>query len=245
MTFIPSETNLDIARGLSPGKESVAKFGNNSNVGTTEEDVWGVGGFLLYLTSAETMDIVSDDADDNSAGSGARTLFVQGVDASYNPVSETINMNGLGTVTTVNSYLRVFSMVVLTAGASAVNEGTITATATTSLTTQAQIGPGDGQALMTHFTVSAGRTAYLSQYYYSINKKTSLSADMRLFVRPFGGAWNLKSILGGNSLGDNSDGRSFEFPIEITEKSDIRITAIGSASAGDISAGFDLVMIDN
>ena len=126
-----------------------------------------------------------------------------------------------------------------------VNSGTIIATASVSNTTQAQVEIEQGQTLMALYTVPAGQTAYMHRFYYSINKKTAISANLRLFVKPFGGAWNLKSLLGAGSTGDNSDDRDFKIPMPIAEKTDIRMTAIANVTGGDISAGYDIVLVEN
>ena len=42
---------------------------------------------------------MSDDANDDVAGTGARTLRIQGLDGSYNLAEETVDMDGTTTVT--------------------------------------------------------------------------------------------------------------------------------------------------
>ncbi|MCK5663669.1 MAG: hypothetical protein KAI17_09285, partial [Thiotrichaceae bacterium] len=176
---------------------------------------------------------------------GARTIDVYGVDGSYDIAKETITLTGTTPAITTTAFLRIFRIKVLTAGSDHVNSGTIIATASVSNTTQAQVEIEQGQTLMALYTVPAGQTAYMHRFYYSINKKTAISANIRLFVKPFGGAWNLKSLLGAGSTGDNSDDRDFKIPMPIAEKTDIRMTAIANVTGGDISAGYDMVLVEN
>ena len=95
-----------------------------------------------------TVDVVSDDTNDDVAGTGARTLRIQGLDGSYNLVEETVDMDGTTTVTTTQTFLRVFRMSVETAGSSGNNEGTITVTYTGGSDVAATITEGNGQTLM-------------------------------------------------------------------------------------------------
>jgi hypothetical protein len=52
-------------------------------------------------------------------------LRIQGLDGSYNLAEETVDMDGTTTVTTTQTFLRVFRMSVETAGTSGNNEGNI------------------------------------------------------------------------------------------------------------------------
>ena len=94
------------------------KYGFNPAIVDSLEDIWNAGGVLEYLSSAETMDIVSSSANDTAAGTGARTIEVAGVDNDCNPVYEIVTMNGGTEVTTVNAFYRVNRMRVMTTGRS-------------------------------------------------------------------------------------------------------------------------------
>jgi len=233
---------LDVQQDLVPDHAAVLKFGSNQDIDQTQQDIWTPGGTLSYRTSAATATVVSDEANDDDGDTGARTIRIEGLDSSYDVITEDITMNGTTGVTTANSYLRIYRMHVLTAGSSGVNEGIITATSTT---VQAEIPANHGQTLMAIYTVPAGYSAYLFQYYFSIQKNKQISADFRLFVRPFGGAWNLKSVIGGASVGSSYGVRVFTMPLKITEKSDIKMTAAGSGNSGQVCGGFDLINVVN
>jgi hypothetical protein len=117
---------LGVSSGdLSPSYKQVFKFGQNASVGNSIETIWLEGGLYVYPPSATTMTVSSSDVNDTSAGTGARTVLISGLDGSYNEISETITMNGQTPVTTSNSYLRVNRALVLTAGSGGVNAGII------------------------------------------------------------------------------------------------------------------------
>jgi len=85
---------LQIARGQISYHEFVHKFGYNANIAETNETVWTQGGLYVYPASASTMYISSSSTADTSAGTGARTATVSGLDANFDEISETVSLNG-------------------------------------------------------------------------------------------------------------------------------------------------------
>ena len=84
-----TEQNINIARGLVRGASVIHKFGRNPNVGGAPETIWEQGGVYTYLTVASTVYVSGADAQDSAAGTGARTVTVQGLDANYNAIEAT------------------------------------------------------------------------------------------------------------------------------------------------------------
>lgn len=148
---------LEISLEHVDGYKSIVIEGNNDDIDVGTEDIWSEGGNLVYLTAAETMNIVSDDAADTSAGTGARTVKVTGLDSAYIEIEETVILNGVANVLTSNSYLRVFSIEVLTAGSGEENAGIIKATASTAGTVQCNVPIGESVSKNSQFTVPAGK----------------------------------------------------------------------------------------
>jgi len=100
-------------------------------IDTGEETIVdGIDGWLPPTTTS-TLSVVSASANDTIAGSGARTIFIAGLDGSYNTSTETINLAGLTPVVTTKVFSRVNVMLVATAGnatlIAGVNDGIITA----------------------------------------------------------------------------------------------------------------------
>ena len=79
------------------------------------EDIWGTRGIWVAPTAAMTVNIVSSSTADASAGTGAGTLSVTGLNGSYVEVTETVTLNGTTAVTTSNSYWIIHTMIALTA----------------------------------------------------------------------------------------------------------------------------------
>jgi hypothetical protein len=140
----PTDYKTEVALGRRQGSTLWNKFGYNADVDVGTEVIAAFGGSFIPPTTARTLSIVSSDANDTSAGTGARTLTVYGVDANRVAATEVVTMNGTTPVVTSGTWLGVNRIALTTAGTGLVNAGTITATATTDLTTQATIPAGDG-----------------------------------------------------------------------------------------------------
>jgi hypothetical protein len=87
---------------------------------------------FTWLTVATTIEAISDDATDDIAGTGARTITVHGLDANFDLIEEVIEMNGTSaTSATTASFIRVNKTIVKDAGTYATtlvgaNNGNIT-----------------------------------------------------------------------------------------------------------------------
>jgi hypothetical protein len=245
---IDSFTGIQLSKGLLYKHKSEFKFGYNQLVGTTEETIWDAGGIYSYPSSASTMTVSSSSADDAADGTGARTVVIAGLDANYAEASETITLNGQTAVTTTKSYIRMFRARVLTAGSGGTNAGNInigTGTVTSGVPANlyARITAGEGQTLMTLYTVPAGYTAYLQQGTVSVGAESSNKyVIVRLKVRPFGEVFQTKTVL---TLSNQYVGFDFGVALAIAEKSDIEARAVSSSGDAAVSSTFSLILEQN
>ena len=237
---------IAVAKGDYTGYTNVSKFGRNPNVKSSDYETSCDGSKLYpWPTAAETLNVVSTDADDTSAGTGARTVEIEGLNSSWAVITETVSMNGTTNVTTTNSFLRVYRVRVVTAGSTGVNEGTITCTNTTSSNVIGQISLGSsgfGQSLMALYTVPAGKTAYLINFDFSSSKDNEHT--FRIMTRDntvTDAAWNTKEFA--SARGGFNDFRKLSIQ-KYTEKTDLDFQAIASAASA-ASGGFELILIDN
>ena len=131
---------------------TVRKFGYNADVDAGTEDIWIGGGSLNWPSAAAATNIISSSTDDDaSPATGANTVTVEGLDANYQLVRETAEMNGQTQVALTTQFLRVFRAWVATAGTGLTNAGNIDVRHTTTIL--ARIGTGDGQTLQAGYTV--------------------------------------------------------------------------------------------
>jgi len=241
------EFYLDVAAGNIAGVSNVSKFGYNPSVGSvTYESIWEGSNAYPWQTVADQLEVLSSDANDTSAGTGARTVELQGLDSSWNLLTETVTMNGTSAVTTTGSFLRIFRARVVTAGTNLRNEGDITIRDQDTSTTRALITngatDGNGQTLMAVYTIPAGKTGYI------ININVSSAKDQeqtyRLMSRDntvANAAWNVKEFLTGR--GGFSDWKKYAIN-KATEKTDLDFQVISNSTSA-AAGGFELILIDN
>ena len=238
---------LAVAKGDFTGYSNVSKFGYNPTVGSTNyESIWEGSNAYPWMSAADQLEVLSSSANDTSAGTGARTVELQGLDSSWNVLTETVTMNGTSAVTTTGSFLRIFRARVVTGGTSLRNEGTITIRDQDTSTTRALITNGAtngmGQTLMAVYTIPAGKTGYIININVSSSKDQE--QDYRLMSRDntvANAAWNVKEFLTGR--GGFSDWRKYAIN-KVTEKTDLDFQVI-SNSTSSAAGGFELILIDN
>lgn len=169
-----NDAHLGISFGLEEGYETVIIEGFNPIISQgVEVDVWGEGGVRDDLISAELMNLSSSDPNDTALGIGARTVFISGLDGDYKKINEVVEMNGTTNAVTANSYLRVFSLVVKTAGSSLRNEGVIKAISANSVTVQSSILSNVSMSKGLHYTVPSGKILMTNQIEFTATKTTS------------------------------------------------------------------------
>ncbi len=170
-----------------------SKFGKATNVDNgVATDIWDranatdLQALWVAPTQARIHNIKSTSVNDTLAGTGAQTLLVLGIQAWSDPGEsfEVVNMNGTTDVPTVNAWVVIHRLIVLTWGTAGPNVGIITATAVDDGTITAQIGAGNGQTLMAIYAVSAQQTIFVPGFYGSVStSNAALSAvDMTLLA---------------------------------------------------------------
>ncbi len=241
----------EVALGNISGAAGVNAFGHNAAVGTSAEDLWIQGGTLTRMTSAETMNIVSTDTDDDGSpvGDGARTVFIAGLDSAFDPISETITMNGTSNVLTSNSYIRVRKLVVLTAGlptTTNTNLGIITATASSASTVQATIAIGDGISQNVQYTVPNNKRSLLYKVELNAFKNTGGNSGIKFdaVITPPSAA---SFIIVEKAMETDQPELEVFFtpPVPFVEKTDIKMTAVSTLSGSELYARFMMIEIDD
>jgi len=237
---------INISAGAVDGTGYIEKFGMNTDVDSDKETIWDGGGIYSYISTAETVAITSTSGVDSAAGTGARTVEIQGLDANHTLVYETLTVGGgAGT----QEFLRIFRANVVTAGTSGINEGTVSITSSGTSTVLAQIGvdgtgsnaAGRGQTFMALYTVPAGKTAYLTQWTVGCGKQNT-DAVATFLAKPEGSAWNAKDII---TVSATTYAKDYKIPLQFTEKTDIEVRAYSSVNNSLVSSTFNLLIIDN
>jgi len=237
---------LQVARGQIQGHTSVKVFGYNADIDTSEESVWPDGGLIPHPTVASVLKVSSSSTSDTSAGTGARTVFIAGLDGNYNVVSETVTLNGQTAVNTTNSYLYVNELYVLTVGsgdanAGNINVGTGTVTAGVPATLYDLIATGYNQRTTAHYCVPAGYTGYMVEGIVSTGQASG-STSITTYLKQHGpdGILRVGAVA---TLNNGSVVYNFDPAYVIPEKNCVGATAIGSANNNSVSTFFNIILI--
>lgn len=233
---------------LSPDIRRVTALGNNPDVdtGTVPEDIWSGGGLYPFMTAATSLELVSSSASDAAAGVGARTVLISGLDANYVEQSSTITLDGTTPVALPVQYLRINQMMVLTAGTSETNVGTLTLRDAGAGATRGLIPIGIGITRQAVYTVPAGHTLSIHSIFASLNRTAGVNKEVTVgfSFRSFAGVRRLTLEF---SISQDVPYRHDGIPgIIMAEKTDFSIrTTATSASDVDITGAFLGVLFKN
>ena len=234
--------------GLVPGHRLIRKYGSNNSISTTNQDIWGPAGTLQWLTSAELMSVVSaSPSNDNSTGTGVRSVKITGLDNSFKEISEVITLDTTP-VLTVNKYIRVYRVKAESTGTyTGKNSGDITITSNVSATVQAAILAGDSQTVQTHYSIEAGHTGFIKNIRASMD--TGKEITLKLHVR--NGADIVTPPYKPDAHKHHWNG--ITEPIRekyiaghvLEEKSDVWFDGTVSVGTAIINVDYDILVIDN
>jgi len=251
---------IRVSKGEETGTTVVHKFGRNIAVGTSFVPVT-IGGVYQtpQVSGATALRIKAGNAADTSDGNGARTVYVEGLDATGALVNETLTTNGesAGSAGSV-SFLRVFRAYVLTSGtygtqstgshsADVVIENSAGGTDWVTISAPASDFPR-GQSEIGAYTVPLGKTAYVKSI--AINSDASKSTDILMFQRrdilqtaapysamravlEFGGAAGKETLYPNSPIGP--------FPA----LTDIGFMARVSTQTGEVDVDFEILLVDD
>lgn len=251
-----NSSGLSIAEGHVTGKSFIHKFGNAPDFDTADGEVVVWDGAndadiaqmnYVYSTTAIIDSLSSSDNGD------VVDIEVQGLDADYNLVVQTITLTGQTRVPLTTNLIRVFRLKnvgsVDLVGYVYCYENTALSGGVPTDTTKvrAVIENGNNQTEMAVYTVPAGKTAFVRSWFAASagsNKVTNYI--IRLKARPFGQVFQLKHR---SAIGNASPIQHlYVEPSRFTEKTDLVITAQLTATGvtgASVSAGFDIVLVDN
>ncbi len=231
--------SMDVYRGIT----YINKFGHNGDVAIgVEEEIWD--GSAAYVFPATALMTSMSQTTDQEAMRG-ETIEWQGLDADWEMVTQVKTLDATNTTTVVTldtPMIRVFRGRVLS---SIVGDSTIRCHNAGETQDYAIIGTGNNQTLMAIYTVPVGQTAYLTNYYAHVNPGTNLdptAMPIRLWARDNVNLYapQIKHIFG---LIEGSFQHFFTPHKKFTEKTDIYMTAQPVGKAADVTAGFDIILV--
>jgi len=241
-----TDDHLLAAAGVYPGITVMNKFGRNAAVAAgVEEEIWD--GSAAYSFPATALMTKINTTIDQATLQG-EVVEIQGLNAAWELTVQTAILDDSDTSTLVTlgtPLIRVFRMKLLSA---------VTATTSITLVNDADnviygnIEPGNQQTQMAIYTVPLGKTAYVTNYWAHHNPKAGnqfTANPIKLKVRDNanGYAASLAHVVG---VSENGGFQHFMGPyIKVPAQYDIYLTSQPTGADADISAGFDLVLVDD
>jgi len=249
------EDGLSIAKGEVSGSTFIHKFGAapDFDIGDGFVTVWDAAKdsvtwqqmTISYSTSAIINSISSTDAGDT------QDIEIQGLDSNYDLLVQTATLDGQNAVTFGTNLIRVFRMknVGTTSNAGHIfcfEEGAVAAGVPTASTIRAVMQPGNNQTLMAAYTIPNGKTGYMRDWYASTaGAKQDSQHSIRLLARPQGQVFQLKHLSNIAVTGTSYIQHSYTEPEVFAAKTDIEIRMDTDTDVAGVSAGFDIVLVDN
>lgn len=217
-------------------------LGYSASVNGTSSEIATQAGAYAFMATKAGLAVVSDSANDTSAGTGAKKVTIEYLDENYVEKSITVTMNGITNVnTTPTDILRINKFYVDTVGTGGVAAGNITIKDLGGTVTYAKIAAGETVCRNAIYTVPAGKTLYVASALFGVGitnaaavteygkvivQATQLSGALKAGV--FYPAFELIASNGSQYI-------HFDEPLKFVEKVDIKVSAIGSATTGTVA----------
>ena len=254
MSFIGFKDFLiEVSKGNVAGHKIIHTRGRNDDIDTATdpEDVWAGGGLMNWPTSAAVVSVTSTSANDDgnpTTNTGAQTLTIEGLDANFDELSETITLNGTTAVVTGGTFIRINKVFVATTGTyHGSNEGDITGTIGGD--SMFKILTGLGETELGRYTVPNGKKGYITHIQVEVDSSKSAVLTMLELPnaddvsQPFSGAMRVIvrfDAISGEGIYDPSGG------IQLLNKTDVWFEAT-EVSSNDtaVDVEFEILVVDD
>lgn len=203
-----------------------------AGVVTIDSDIGGATGNNVDI--AGTTNITASGATlTGGLGTGAQDVLVEGLDANFDVISETVALNGTTARPLLLTYLRVNKATVGLVGTGLKNAGLITVRLASAGAVQITIPADEGVSQAANFTTPLGKEISIKSLDYTVDSAAgnALVVKVQLFKKLFGKGFELvdsKTLQNGPA--------TFEFnndELEMPQRTDIKITAIKLTGTGD------------
>ena len=242
VTLTSAPWYLQVARGLVTGTSVVQRSGHNGDIGNgATESIWVEGGIYPFTTwedTAQKLYVISTSASDTG-----QTIYIEGLDASWNRITETITTNGTTAVATTKNFLRIHTATITSHNTPSVGSITFRLTSGTG-TVVAHIGIGLGMTKLSQYTIPAGYTGYIT-YGDATTFRTgsgNIGSRLNMMVRPYNGTFVAAftaEVVNGYYRND------FTVPMVVTEKSDIDVQITADGNGTIATCNYQILLIQN
>ena len=224
----------------------ISRFAQHPDLasGDGEELIWIGATAYPFPTTAVSLEVLSDDADDDDQDTGAWTVQVIGLDENWEPQTATITLNGTSAVAVPGSWIRVNRAKVLTAGSSGWNEGEITIRRSSGGATQAIIEATRNQTQVALHTVPAGYVGYIIGFNAQVDSGAGSGCVLQLKTRDNtveNGVF--RPLTNAEAHRDSPVVLDFAYPIHVGERTDIAVTGIAEGNGMRVTCRMDLLIV--
>ncbi|MBL4940910.1 MAG: hypothetical protein JKY81_04530 [Colwellia sp.] len=241
--FGTSDFFTEVGQGNVPGHrlEGIQMQGA---VTTTSGDIWGGAGDMVFPTTAETWEIVSDNnVDDVVAGIGMRTVTIVSLDALKVRQVQTVTLTGTTAVTLAGTHTRPHLIVGGDSGSTGANVGTITLQVSGGGDVRNVIRPGVGISHDGHFTIPSNETAQFLNLFLLVPKNSDIAGLTQ--IRDGSNA-NATWVSSADVFIYQSQ-VNFEVlaKLPLASESDIRVRAAAGSGTFDCTFIYEMLFIEN
>jgi len=260
LTVSDESSGLAIAEGNVSGKTFIHKFGAAPDFDVADGfvTVWdgaddaGIAQMeYQYSTTADIGLLCSSSASDTG------DIEIQVLDSNYELVTYTVTLNGQTDVDVSavggTDGIRVFRMKNVGSsdfvGDVYIRQNGTTQTAgvpDTATSVRAVVRNGNNQTEMAVYTIPAGKTGYMRDWYASTaGAKRDSAHTIKVLARPFGQVFQLKHTSNIDVNGTSYLQHKYIEPEVFAEKTDIEMKMDTDQDIAGVATGFDIVLVDN
>lgn len=189
--YVASVPGSDIVGTVGTSDARGVAFSGSGNVSASSSlvnyvSIWPYSAQYPWGTAAGTVSVASTSANDTSAGTGAQTVHLYGVDTDGKTLTEIVPLNGTTPAISNSTFKRLHQMSVVDSGTGGVNDGAITGTVSGSILSV--IEPGVGRQNQATWTIPTDWQygAILGQVNIFVGERQNTVVDFTLRVRPNG-----------------------------------------------------------
>lgn len=252
-----SDFGVDIAKGEVPGHSVIQKFGRNSAVSSTFVPIC-LSGFYRTPTSNTALEVVSTSINDDIAGTGARTIYYEGLQNSGGNlvvVSDVVELDGTTAVALPDQLIRLYRWYVASSGtyasqSSGSHQGDLTIQESGGGAVWSKIennGFPRAQSQIGAYTVPSGYTAYVSKISYSV--ESDKEADILMFKREgvlnTSAPYNAMTLVTEINSATGNYTVEYRTPLKFEEETDFGFLGKLKANTGPMTVDFEIKLVQN
>lgn len=252
-----SDFGVDIAKGEVPGHSVIQKFGRNSAVSSTFVPICS-SGFYRTPTSNTALEVVSTSTNDDIAGTGARTIYYEGLQNSGGNlvvVSDVVELDGTTAVALPDQLIRLYRWYVASSGTYASQSagshaGTLTIRESGGGNTWSTIVPNGfpvSQSQIGAYTVPTGYMAYVSKITYSVesDKEAEILMFQREGVLNTSAPYNAMRLVTEINSAKGTSSVYYDTPLKFEEETDFGFLGKLKSNTGPMTVDFEIKLVQN